>query len=77
MSTLSFHADEKLEQRIRAEARQRRMSVSRLLAEAVGNALPEHALRGEDLFGSIRGAGTVDPHEEVLPSWNEKLTGAE
>jgi len=74
MSTLSFHADQKLEQRIRAEARVRRVTVSRLLADTVSSSLPDRELRGEDLFGLIQGSGTINPHEAVLPPWNETLT---
>lgn len=75
MSTLSFHADQTLEMRIRAEARQRQVSVSRLLADTVAAALPDRELRGADLFGVIQGSGTIDPEETVLPPWDENLTG--
>jgi hypothetical protein len=71
MSTLSFHADAKLEKQIRAEARRRKVSVSRFLTETVAASMPEREMQGADLFGLIKGTGTIDPHEPVLAPWNE------
>ncbi len=77
MSTLSFHVDKKMEIRIRAEARRRQVSVSRLLADTVATSLPERELRGSDLRGIIKGTGTIDPNEQVLLPWNENLIEAD
>lgn len=77
MSTLSFHADKKLERRIRAEASRRKLSVSRFLTETLAASLPEREIHGSDIFGMIKGTGSIDPNELVFSPWNESWNESE
>jgi hypothetical protein len=72
MSTLSFHTDTDLEQRIRQAAEKRKMPLSRFLKETVENELAGSRLKGSDLRGIVSGKSRLRPEDTALPPWNER-----
>jgi hypothetical protein len=71
MSTLSFHADQELESKIRHQANRRKMPVSRYLKETIAGALSSSERVGADVAGFIKGGGSISPSESVLPPWGD------
>jgi hypothetical protein len=71
MSTLSFHADPALEQRIRVAAKRRKVPLSRFLKEAVERSLESPDRKGNDLRGIVSGGSRLKPGDKALPPWNE------
>lgn len=71
MSTLSFHTDADLENRIRKAAEKRQMPLSSFLKETVANALEGSAQKGADLRGIVSGKSRLRPEDAALPPWND------
>ena len=71
--TISFHADAALKQRIKSEAKKRRIPVSRFVKEAVSKSILKKRVTGADLEGCLIGmaSGKIDPNKQVLEPWNE------
>jgi hypothetical protein len=70
MSTLSFHAGQDLETKIRNQARSRKIPVSRYLKETIAQALSSTGKTGAEVAGFLKGAGTLSPSASVLPPWS-------
>jgi hypothetical protein len=71
MSTLSFHVDPLLEQRIRATALAKGVPLSRFLKESVEKSLEGSDRRGVELRGIVSGRSHLQPEDTALPPWNE------